>query len=120
MTKYRTTGHDVMRPGRAKAVKPGKVGEGRLGIYDHAPNGDLRLRGQCGPLMTSNGVSRFHGILGSKIQIVSGKKAWVAPDRNVVGGFGSAQKAKLAKQLRTDRGSVSSKYGVADHDKHHF
>ncbi len=110
MTKFRTTGHDVMHPARARTAKPGKVGEGRLGIYDHAPNGELRLRGQCGPLMTSNGVSRFHGKLGSTIQTVGGRKAWVAPDRSIVGGVGSAQssraKAKLAAQLRTDRGSA--------------
>ena len=106
MSQYRTTGHDVMQPARAKAEKPGKIGEQKLGVYDHGPNGELRLRGQCGPAMTSIGVSRFHGKLGSKIQIVSGKRAWVAPDRNVVGGFGSAQKAKLAAQLRTDKGSV--------------
>ena len=104
--KFRTTGHDVMRPARAKVGKPGKIGANKIAVYDHGPDGELRLRGQCGPAMTSSGVSRFHGKLGSKIQIVSGKKAWVAPDRNVVGGFGLAQKAKLAAQLRTDKGSV--------------
>ena len=110
MAQYRTTGHDVMQPARAKTAKPGKIGANKIGIYDHGPDGELRLRGQCGPLMTSNGVSRFHGKLGSTIQTVAGRKAWVAPDRSIVGGVGSAQtsraKAKLAAQLRTDRGSA--------------
>ena len=108
--KYRTTGHDVMHPTRAKAVKPGKIGDQKLGVYDHGPDGELRLRGQVGRLATSSTAARFHGKLGSTIQTVGSREAWVAPDRSIVGGVGSAQssraKAKLAAQLRTDKGSV--------------
>jgi hypothetical protein len=110
MTKFRTNTHDIMPPPRAKVVKPGAIGGNKIGVYDHGPDGELRLRGQVGPKMSSAGVSRFHGKLGSTIRTVAGRKAWVAPtDGNVTGGFGSAQKAKLAAQLRGDKGSVSSR-----------
>jgi hypothetical protein len=108
MTKYRTHGHDITpAPPKAKPQdKPG-IGANKLGVYDHGPDGKLRLRAQVGPKMSSAGVSRFHGRLGSKVRTVDGKKGWVAPDRNVTGGFGSAQKAKLAAQLRQAKGSNS-------------
>jgi len=109
MTKYRTTTPDVMPPPhpKRKREKPGAIGENKLGVYDRGPDGELRLRGQVGPKMTSGGVSRFHGKPGSKIQIVGGRKAWVAPTTgNVTGGNGSARRAG---QLRQARGSVSSK-----------
>jgi hypothetical protein len=109
MTKYRTTGPDVHHDLAPKVVKPGKIGATKLGVYDRGANGELRLRGQVGALATSSTAARFHGKLGSTVQTVAGRKAWVAPD-NIVGGFGSAQssraKAKLAAQLRTDRGSA--------------
>jgi hypothetical protein len=101
-TKYRTTGYDVHPHATPKVAKPGKISDGKLGVYD----AQLRLRGVVGPKMTSSGVARFHGQLGSTIQTVAGKKAWVAPDRNVTGGFGSAQKAKRAGQLQQAKGSV--------------
>jgi hypothetical protein len=104
--KYRSNTHDVMPPPIKRTAKPGKIGANKIGVYDHGPDGEVRLRGQCGPAMTSSGVSRFHGKLGSKIQIVGGRKAWVAPDRNVNGAFGSAQNAKRAGQLRQANGSV--------------
>lgn len=108
MTKYRTRGPDVhQHPENKRAAKPGKIGENKLGVYDHGPDGELRLRAQVGPKMTSGGVARFHGKLGSTIQRVAGRKAWVAPPNgNVTGAFGAAQKAKLAAQLRGDKGSV--------------
>ena len=73
--KCRTHGHDVMQPARAKAAKPGKIGEGKLGVFDRGPDGELRLRGQVGALATSSTAARFHGKLGSTIQIVGGRKA---------------------------------------------
>ncbi len=103
--KCRTHGHDVMQPARAKAAKPGKIGEGKLGVFDRGPDGELRLRGQVGALATSSTAARFHGKLGSTIQIVGGRKAWVAPARVSGDGFASAQRAKRAAQLRQDKGS---------------
>jgi hypothetical protein len=102
--------HDTLTPPhpKRKREKPGAIAANKLGVYDHGPDGELRLRGQVGPTMTSSGVSRFHGKLGSTIQTVRGRKAWVAPDRNVTGGFGSAQNAKRMAQLRQARGSVKS------------
>jgi hypothetical protein len=109
MMKYRTSGYDVHHQMTTKVVKPGKIGATKLGVYDHGPDGELRLRGQVGALATGSTAARFHGKLGSTVQTVAGRKAWVAPD-NIVGGCGSAQssraKAKLAAQLRTDRGSA--------------
>jgi hypothetical protein len=109
MAKFRTTGPDVhQHPENKRAAKPGKIGATKLGVYDRGANGELRLRGQVGALATSSTAARFHGKLGSTVQTVAGRKAWVAPD-NIVGGYGSAQssraKAKLAAQLRGDKGS---------------
>ncbi len=56
-----------------RAPRPGKIGEHKLGVYD---GGAGRLRGQVGPLATA----RFHGQHGSTIQVVNGRKAWVAPN----------------------------------------
>jgi hypothetical protein len=106
--KYRTTGPDVHHhPESKRTAKPGKIGETKLGVYDHGPDGKLRLRGQVGALATSSTAARFHGKLGSTLGRVAGKKAWIAPARVSGGGFG-AQKAKRAGQLRQDRGSVGS------------
>jgi len=110
-TKFRTHGHDLTPPPpKAKPQdKPGTIGANKLGVYDHDHDGKLRLRAQVGPKMTSSGVSRFHGKLGSKVRTVDGRKAWVAPtDGNVTGGaFGSAQKAKRRGQLLQAKGSNS-------------
>ena len=95
----------TLHPGTVRKVgKPGKIGDGKIGVYDS----QLRLRGTCGPKMTSVGVSRFHGQLGSTIRIVAGKKAWVAPTSGP-NKAAAAQRANLAKSLKADRRSVSSK-----------
>ncbi len=109
MTKFRTTGHDVMPPPIKRSAKPGAIGQWKLGVYDHGPDGELRLRGQVGPKMTSSGVSRFHGKLGSTVRTVAGRKAWVAPTSKPDNAIIRSQKSKLATSLKMDRGSVSSK-----------
>lgn len=98
-----------MHPARTKVGKPGKIAANKIGVYDHGPDGALRLRGQVGVLATQSTAARFHGKLGSTLGKVAGRPAWIAPDRNITSAFGSAQKVKLAKQLMTARGSVSSK-----------
>ena len=105
---YRTTGYDVHRRTTTKVIKPGKIGATKLGVYDHGPDGELRLRGQVGALATSSTAARFHGKLGSTLGKVAGKKAWISPAHVSGGGFG-AQRAKRAGQLRQDKGSVRSR-----------
>jgi hypothetical protein len=104
MAKYRTTGPDV-HPGTVRrASKPGKLGDGKIGVYD----AKLRLRGVVGPLATATTAARFHGQFGSTIRTVAGRKAWVAP----TSGHNSAaqqQMAKLRASLRAARGSVRSR-----------
>ena len=103
MAKYRTTGPDV-HAGTAREVgKPGKIGDGKIGVYD----AQLRLRGQVGPKATASTAARFHGQLGSTIRTVAGRKAWVAPTSGP-NKAAAAQRATLAKSLKADRGSVSS------------
>jgi hypothetical protein len=61
-------------------VRPGKVGSGKIAVYDFGPDGKLRMRGQVGPLATSNTCARFHRKLGSKLgKGPDGRKAWIAP-----------------------------------------
>jgi hypothetical protein len=107
--KFRTNTHDIMPPTRTKAAKPGAIGQQKLGVYDRGPDGELRLRGQVGVLATSSTAARFHGKLGSKIgKGPDGKKAWIAPTSGP-NKAAAAANAKLAKQLKMDRGSVKSK-----------
>src|ERR1017187_5335466 len=96
---YRITGYDTVPPLHPKRTrqKTGAIGDGKLGVYDHGPDGELRLRGQVGALATSSTAARFHGKLGSTLGKVAGKKAWVAPARGSGGGF-VGQKAKRAWQ----------------------
>jgi hypothetical protein len=108
-TTFRTIGPDVLqKPPKAKPQdRPGAVQHGRLAIID----GKGRHRGTVGPRATSATVARFIGQHGAKLgRGPNGKHAWIGPkaDRNVIGGHGSPQAAKLDKQLRTDRGSVKS------------
>jgi hypothetical protein len=104
MKKSRTTGPDVHHHVVRKVGKPGAIGEGKIGVYD----AQLRLRGQVGPKATASTAARFHGQLGSTIRVVAGRKAWVAPTSGP-NKAAAAQKATLAKSLKADRGSVSSK-----------
>jgi hypothetical protein len=109
-TKYRTDGRDARPPERAPKPqdKPGTIGAGKLGVYDHRG----RLRGQVGPKATAATAARFTGQHGSKLGTgPDGKPAWLGPkpNRNVIGGNGSPQAAKLAKQIKTSRGSVASR-----------
>jgi hypothetical protein len=34
-----------MLPPIKRTAKPGKIGDQKLGVYDHGPDGELRLRG---------------------------------------------------------------------------
>jgi hypothetical protein len=104
MGKYRTTGPDVHHRAVRKVGKPGKIGDGKIGVYD----AKLRLRGVVGPLATATTAARFHGQLGSTIRTVAGRKAWVAPTSGP-NKAAAAANARLAASLRADRGSVSSR-----------
>jgi hypothetical protein len=102
--KFRINTPDAPEPRKPKVGKPGKIGDGKIGVYD----AKLRLRGVVGPLATATTAARFHGQLGSTIRTVAGRKAWVAP----TSGRNSAaqrQMVKLRASLRADRGSVSSR-----------
>ena len=59
-----------------KRLKPGKIGDGKLGVYDAS----MRLRGVVGPRATSVTAARFNRQHGSKIgKGPDGRKAWLAP-----------------------------------------
>jgi hypothetical protein len=85
-----------------KRVRPCKLPEGKLGVYDS----NLNLRGIVGPAATSATAARFHGQHGSTLGKVDGRRAWIAPP---VKNNGATQRAKarLAKSLKSDKGSVS-------------
>ena len=70
-----------------KQAKPGRVADGKLGVYD----GKGRLRGVVGPKATASTAARFHGQHGSKIGTgPDGKPAWIAPTLGAVSAQGSA------------------------------
>jgi hypothetical protein len=106
MTKYRTQTHDAPEPHKSKAIKPGRVGENKIGVYDHGPNGALRLRGQVGHTATAMTAARFHSQLGSKLGTgPDGKQAWIAPASSKSNRMARAQKETLAASLRAAKGS---------------
>ncbi len=76
MTKFRTNTPDAPERRAPKQTKPGRVADGKLGVYD----GKGRLRGMVGPKATASTAARFHGQHGSKIGAgPDGKPAWIAP-----------------------------------------
>ncbi len=86
MTKFRTNTPDAPERRAPKQTKPGRVSDGKLGVYD----GKGRLRGIVGPKATSSTAARFHGQLGSKLGTKDGKPAWIAPTLGAVSAEGSA------------------------------
>ncbi len=87
MTKFRTNTPDAAVPRAPKQTKPGRVADGKLGVYDSKG----RMRGIVGPKATAATAARFHGQHGSKIGTgPDGKPAWLAPTLGVVSAQGSA------------------------------
>jgi hypothetical protein len=87
MTKFRKNTHDAPERVTPKRDTPGKVGVGKIAVYD----GKGRMRGQVGPKATAATVSRFHGQLGSKLGTgPDGKPAWLAPTLGKISAQGSA------------------------------
>jgi hypothetical protein len=103
MTKFRTTGHDVHHP-VSKLVKPQNgPPPGRVGVY---LNGQRRAH--VGPHAGVSVVSKLLGGAPAQIGKVRGKAAWIATAPSRTNAVTRAANAKLAKSLKTDRGSVSS------------
>jgi hypothetical protein len=103
MSKYRTTGHDVMPPPpKAKPVKPGTIAPGKVGVFDDKG----RCRGVMGTKAGAATAARFLGHSNVKLGKVDGRDAWVAtaPSKST-NKAATAQNAKLAAQLRGDKGS---------------
>ena len=106
MAKYRTQTQDAPEPIKPKVVKPGRVGDGKIGVYDSRG----RLRGQVGPNATSFGVARFHKQLGSTLGTKDGRPAWLAPTLADVSAQGSATPGSTADTLagRSSRGATAT------------
>ncbi len=76
MSKFRTTGPDVMRsPAKKPQPRPGIIPEHRVPIYDHKG----QLRGHVGHKATAVTVARFTGQYGSKLGKKDGRPAWISP-----------------------------------------
>ena len=105
--KYRTDHRDSIPPPPVKRKHIHRTGidppDGRLGVFK-----DGQRFGHVGPHAGAGVAARLIGGGSVHVGRVAGKDAWIAD--NIVGGVGSAQtsraKAKLAAQLRTDRGSA--------------
>jgi hypothetical protein len=104
MGNLRTTGHDVMR--RRPAPVRQKIGidppPGRVGVYDTKG----QRRGHVGPHAGVSVATRLLGGAPAEAGKVKGKPAWIATRPRIMPRV-LAPNAKLAKQLRTDKGSVS-------------
>jgi hypothetical protein len=82
--KFRTDGRDSVPPApKPKPQETGKIGAGKLAVYDAGPAGDgkgRRHRGTVGPKGTSATASRFNKQLGSRLgRGPDGKQAWLGP-----------------------------------------
>jgi hypothetical protein len=108
MTKFRTTGSDVTPPPPVKRKPVYRTGidppPGRVGIYK-----DGQRRGHVGPHAGVGVVSKLLGGTMAEIGKVRGKPAWIATGPSRTNAVARAANAKLAKSIKTDRGSVSSR-----------
>ena len=87
MTKFRTNTPDAPERRAPKQTKPGRVADGKIGVYD----GKGRMRGIVGPKATARTAARFHGQLRIKDRHrTDGKPAWLAPTLGAVSAQGSA------------------------------
>ena len=99
MAKFRTTGPDVLQPPKKiKTVDP--LPPSRVPIFknDH-------MVGHVGRKASSATVSRFTGTHDNKLCKKDGRDAWIATAPGRSNSAAQAQAAKLAKSLRTDKGS---------------
>jgi hypothetical protein len=103
--KFRTHGPDVMQTPRPNKIAPGRIGDGKLGVYDHKG----RLRGQVGKLATSVTAARFTGTTNNTLGKKDGRDAWIGAAPKKPNSAAQQQMAKLRASLRADRGSVSSR-----------
>ena len=104
VNKFRTDGRDSYKaPPEKPQEKPGALPASRIPIYD----GQGRRRGHVGYKASEATVTGLFGVADPKLVKRDGRDAWVGS--NVIGGFGSAQNAKVEKSLKAARGSVSSK-----------
>lgn len=102
MAKYRTDGRDVApKIKKPEDTKPGELPPSRIPIYDAKG----RRRGHVGRKASEATVARF-GVSDAKLGKKDGRDAWLGS--NVIGGYGSAQNAKLEKSLRAAKGSNKS------------
>jgi hypothetical protein len=102
MTTFRTTGPDVHRT-VSKVVRPrNEAPAGRVGVYN--------TRGQrTGHVGVHAGIGVVSKLLGgalAEIGKVKGKHAWLATGPSRTNAVARAANAKLAKSLKTDRGSA--------------
>jgi len=99
MSKYRTTGHDVLQPVKTKPdVKPGRLPENRIPVVDHKG----RMRAHVGHKIGAAGVSRF--VRDPKLGKHEGKTAWIGS------GPSAEQKQQIRKRaalVRQARGSTA-------------
>ncbi len=76
---------------------------GRIGVYDtHG-----QRRGHVGPHAGVSVATRLLGGAPAEVGRVKGKPAWISTAPSRTNAVARAQKAKLAKSLKTDKGSVS-------------
>lgn len=98
--KYRTTGPDVMQPVPVrKLVDP--LPPSRIPIF----KGD-HMVGHVGRKASSATVARFTGTHRNTLTKKNGRDAWIATAPSRTNAVAGAQNAKLAAQLRGDKGSV--------------
>ena len=93
--------HDTMPPVKRKLVKPNDPPPGRVGVYMHG-----QRRAHVGPHAGVSVVSKLLGGAPAQIGKVKGKTAWIATAPSRTNAVTQAANAKLAKALKTDRGSV--------------
>jgi hypothetical protein len=103
MSKYRVSAYDAPKR-TAKTVKPGTLPDNKIPIFDHKGN----RRGHVGRLASSATVSRFTGTPSNKLVKKDGGDAWVADKPIKPNTAARSQNAKLAAQLRQDKGSVGT------------
>jgi hypothetical protein len=105
MTTFRNTGHDVRHPASKPKFRPNDAPSGRVGIY----NTKGQRVGHIGPHGGASIVSKILGGAPAEVGKVKGRPAWIATAPSRTNAVTRAANAKLAKSLKTDRGSVSSK-----------
>ena len=105
MTNYRTDHRDSIPPAPIKRKPVHRTGidppPGRLGVYK-----DGQRVGHVGEHAGIGVVSRLLGGAPAEVGKVRGTAAWIATGPSCTNAVTRAASAKLAKSIKTDRGSA--------------